>query len=231
MDVLADRGKTGLKPVFANKRRESIEKMFISIAIVPLIALAVVNTSRAHGEETSSEIVSEVLYTDSTYAHGPLVVEGETLSFLKIRYRSGMEMGGRAGLIPRRRIRYLLYEDFATPYRDGVVLGRIELRRTKRYPKSGLLLFGLASLGAGTWLNLRSQDEGRTAHEITGAGMAVVRRQHERRRERFEFFSGLAYAAGFGFTITGLQWVTVWRLGNGISIFPSEGGRYRSGHD
>mgnify|MGYP001446779954 CR=1 FL=1 len=59
MDVQADRGKTGLKPVFANKRRESIEKMFISIAIVPLIALAVVNTSRAHGEETSSEIVSE----------------------------------------------------------------------------------------------------------------------------------------------------------------------------
>ena len=195
----------------------------ILLVVLPTVCAVVRGPLRAE------EYVTEALFADSTFIKGPLVVESETLSFLKVRfYRTEYpDRARRRGLLPRNTLRYLVYGDWAVPYRDGAAQRRIPIKRTRRYPRSGLLLFGLASFCAGAWMHVQSQNAEDTASEISGAGTADLKRRHERRRERFELYSGLGFVAGFGFSITGLTWKTVWELSDGHVVLPRSDGRYQ----
>ena len=181
--------------------------------------------------ERAGEYVTEALFADSTWAAGPLKIEGETTHFLMIRFYQYPEPAGRwrPGMFSRHSVRYLMYGDHAVPYIDGRPQQSMPLSRNRIFPRKNLLIVALASFGTSLWMHLRSGTADENYRQITPGipEIADQKARFLRQRERFELYSGVSMVVGFGLSLAGLQWESNWPLTDGTGILPIPGGRYQ----
>ena len=196
-----------------------------SIAVAISVALVVADTAPL----IAVEYATEALFADSTYVSGAILVEKETLDFLLVRYRPDRwPPQWLNDIYPRRRLRYLVYGDFAVPYSNGEARPRIGLTRNRRFPRSGLLVFSLAGVAMGAWFHARAGDADDEYQQMKDLGLLRSTNRYRNRREDYQYGAWISFGVAIVLGIVGLRSRMVWDLADGTVILPFHDGRYET---